>query len=422
MGGSKKDITGKTLQCPHCQKMFNSKPGLKGHVEKKHVDNSTAEIMSPINEESKTIDTTDQKDSNGTSFYESAREESFNSTLDENNRENMESAPVSDTEEATPETVHNFPGTEETEGSEDCPTSEANVKSYICVLCGKTSSTRQNFKIHLNRKHQEHAITDEFLESCKSSDAVPTKPFPCRYPSCQKSYSNKVSLRTHEVKDHGAAKMSGGRRRKSMDDVDSLGATLANSDAPAIPMDDLDDLLEEGRRRAEELARIKAEYYGDAKKEVSPAQIDSTANRDVNVDFKEPSQKKMKKYKPTDETEEKPVEESPVSSIDTSLSKYFEKNPNVFANARGKSLKLFSEEATGLPGGWKMRSIEREGKEGAKSTSIKHYLTPDQKVLKTGLAVLEYLRLEGKLNPDQLVEVRTVLKIPDKKLRDLNDD
>merc|ERR1711864_55983 len=127
-----------------------------------------------------------------------------------------------------------------------------------------------------------------------------------------------------------------------------------------------------------------------------------TANRDVNVDFKEPSQKKIKKDQPTDETEEKPVEDSPISNIDTSLSKYFEKNPNVFANARGKSLKLFSE--------------------GAKSTSIKHYLTPDQKVLKTGLAVLEYLRLEGKLNPDQLVEVRTVLKISDKKLRDLNDD
>jgi len=417
--GCKKDIALKSLQCPHCPKMFNSKVGLKGHVGKKH-----AESGSPIKGKSD-VNATDLNESkmtvDGTSFYESAQEESFNSTFDENTIEHLDT--VSDSDDVMPESTDNPQGTGVNEMG-------VNSKSYVCSLCGKASGARHNFKVHLNRKHPDQTVTDEFLESCKSSDPVPTKPFPCSFPSCSKSYSNKISIRTHEVKDHGAAKLSKGGRRKSVDNVDSLGATLQNPETSAVPMDDIDDLLEEGRKRAQELARIKAEYYGNSTEGDDSVNKNSSEHAekqeqnpsfltDGNVEFNENAKKEVKEEK---ETDDQPMDDIPISNIDTSQSKYFQKNPNVFANARGKSLKLFSEEALGLPDGWKMRSIEREGKDGTKATSIKHYLTTDQKVLKTGLAVIEYLRLEGKLNPDQLLEVRTALKISDKKLRDLYDD
>jgi len=108
--------------------------------------------------------------------------------------------------------------------------------------------------------------------------------------------------------------------------------------------------------------------------------------------------------------------------VNLSNSKYFQKNPNIISNARGKSLKLFTEEAAGLPEGWKVRSIERESKEGAKPIIVKHYLSPDQRVLKTVLGVLEFLRCEGKLDANQLMDLRSVLKVSDRKVKELYEE
>ena len=106
-------------------------------------------------------------------------------------------------------------------------------------------------------------------------------------------------------------------------------------------------------------------------------------------------------------------------AIDISNSKYFSKNPNVIANARGKSVKLFDEEAPDLPKGWRMRSIEVNSKTGNGVSTIKHYLSPDTKVLKTGLSVIEYLRLEGRVSTDQILAIAEKLNVSEKKIRNL---
>ena len=119
--------------------------------------------------------------------------------------------------------------------------------------------------------------------------------------------------------------------------------------------------------------------------------------------------------------------ENPVVSLDLDLDfglrlrvcQYFIKNPKVIANARGKSVKLFDEEASDLPMGWKMRSIEVKSNTTGTTNTIKHYLSPECKVLKTGLSVAEYLRLEGMLSTDKIIEIAQKLNVSEKKLRNL---
>eukprot|EP00091_Calanus_sinicus_P022561 TRINITY_DN7211_c0_g1_i3.p1 TRINITY_DN7211_c0_g1~~TRINITY_DN7211_c0_g1_i3.p1 ORF type:complete len:129 (-),score=26.01 TRINITY_DN7211_c0_g1_i3:45-431(-) len=110
--------------------------------------------------------------------------------------------------------------------------------------------------------------------------------------------------------------------------------------------------------------------------------------------------------------------ESSTDQLDTSQSKYFTKNPKVITSARGKSISLFNETPVGLPEKWQMRTFEATTKTGAKSM-IKHYLSPELKVLKTGLAVVEYLRLKGEMGPEQILEVSKVLNVSEGKLKTL---
>jgi len=94
---------------------------------------------------------------------------------------------------------------------------------------------------------------------------------------------------------------------------------------------------------------------------------------------------------------------------------YFTRNPKVITSANAKSIYLFNELPEGLSENWKMRTFEVI-KKGAKSM-IKHYLTPELMVLKTDLAVVEYLRLKGEMGTEQLLEISRLLNIPEKKLK-----
>jgi len=103
--------------------------------------------------------------------------------------------------------------------------------------------------------------------------------------------------------------------------------------------------------------------------------------------------------------------------VDLSRSKYFEKNPKVMATARGKSLALFDKIAEDLPSGWKQRNLEVTSKTGEKSMQ-NHYLAPEHKVLKSALAVVEYLRMKGE-DYETLIDISKKLNVPEKKFNSL---
>merc|ERR1719319_1017462 len=98
-------------------------------------------------------------------------------------------------------------------------------------------------------------------------------------------------------------------------------------------------------------------------------------------------------------------------------SEYFTKYPKAIANPQDRSLKLFVGAAEGLPEGWRVRELQDPRDE---ARTVRHYLSPDTRVLKTGQGVVEYLRLEGLLHTDQILAIaRTVLLLSDKKIKAL---
>ena len=74
----------------------------------------------------------------------------------------------------------------------------------------------------------------------------------------------------------------------------------------------------------------------------------------------------------------------------------------------------FSPADDTLPVGWRWRIFTR------KNGRVDYeYLSPEMKVLKSGMAVVEYLRLQGEFNIDQLKVLAKDLNIADKKFQSL---
>merc|ERR1712013_158809 len=107
------------------------------------------------------------------------------------------------------------------------------------------------------------------------------------------------------------------------------------------------------------------------------------------------------------------VPEKQSGSLDIQGSEYFTKYPKAIANPQEKSLKLFKN-AEGLPEGWKVRLLNDPKGDGK---TVRHYLSPDMRVLKTGQGVVEYLRLAGTLSKDQILEIAKIfLLLSEKKI------
>jgi len=249
--------------------------------------------------------------------------------------------------------------------------------------------------------------------------------FYCQVESCGKSYSAKSNKQIHEKKAHNI--MSERSRKK-----------LKGSEEEQEP-DPKNETLEvkekETNIKWDELAKLRAQYYDTSPVSKTTETPDAS---DVSIQYNpklessfprpfSPADTSMGQHETT--TEEHPTfdtapsypnisqSNTAPSYPDISQSKYFTKNPNVITNARGKSISLFNETpAAGLSEKWRMRSFETTTKAGSKAL-IKHYLTPELKVLKTGLAVVEYLRLTGEMGTDQILETARALNISEGKLK-----
>merc|ERR1712228_821618 len=108
-----------------------------------------------------------------------------------------------------------------------------------------------------------------------------------------------------------------------------------------------------------------------------------------------------------------------MKEVDVSMSKYFQKNPKMMQTARERSCLLFTEVTDNLPHGWKFRNVEVNNKITGEKSMAKHFLSPERKVLKTGLAVIEYLRLKGGIDYETLVDTAQKLNVPDQKFKSL---
>ena len=96
-------------------------------------------------------------------------------------------------------------------------------------------------------------------------------------------------------------------------------------------------------------------------------------------------------------------------------SKYFKANPHTFSlptdKEPGMSVEDFTTEDEKMPRGWKIKEVTRVLKNGRRETK-RFFLTRDHHVLKTGLAVLEFMRLTGAFTAKQIMDIARHLSVP----------
>jgi len=124
----------------------------------------------------------------------------------------------------------------------------------------------------------------------------------------------------------------------------------------------------------------------------------------------------------TDETAEEesdPLAELPKKDVEVEAnvekSKYFKANPHTFSlptdKEQGMSVEEFTTEDQKMPKGWKIKEVTRVLKNGRRETK-RFFLTRDHHILKTGLAVLEFMRLTGAFTAKQIMDIARHLSVP----------
>jgi len=122
--------------------------------------------------------------------------------------------------------------------------------------------------------------------------------------------------------------------------------------------------------------------------------------------FVPPEPSKEESYIPPDPEPSK-------EEVDCSTSKYFKANYHTLGKPTDKGLSLdqFTIVDDKLPDGWKVKQTTNVTRNGRKDTK-RIFLTKDHKVLKTGLAVLEYMRLTGTFSAKEIMDTAKHLAVP----------
>jgi len=102
--------------------------------------------------------------------------------------------------------------------------------------------------------------------------------------------------------------------------------------------------------------------------------------------------------------------------VDITQSAYFSRTKQVLCDGE-KYKDKFTDTAPGLPKNWRFRAVD--AKMNGKVVVHKHFLSPEGALMKSTMAVVEYLRIHGKLKTDEIYEVAKSLKVGNRKLRKL---
>jgi len=102
--------------------------------------------------------------------------------------------------------------------------------------------------------------------------------------------------------------------------------------------------------------------------------------------------------------------------VDITQSAYFSRAKHVLCEGE-KYMDKFTETMPCLPENWRFRTVDVNFK--GKVVVHKHFLSPEGALMKTTMAVVEYLRIQGKLKSEELLEVAKSLKVGNLKLQKL---
>lgn len=256
---------------------------------------------------------------------------------------------------------------------------------------------------------------------------------------CHRSYSSRKSLSCHYTK------MGHGRKSKTLSPVSPIPSTpSASSPSVSSSSSTFFDALQKSWKSVIEDAGSKSaktkvatpisvEY--DIKHEDLVSKVatldeeaeDTPAVNDENEDPDDPGHPdtQNKESEPmetmTEDTAEEtdplaePAKKEVEVEADVEKSKYFKANPHTFSlptdKEQGMSVEEFTMEDQKMPKGWKIKEVTRVLKNGRRETK-RFFLTRDHHILKTGLAVLEFMRLTGAFTAKQIMDIARHLSVP----------
>jgi len=314
------------------------------------------------------------------------------------------------------------------------------VSRFVCSFgCGKSYSAKCNLsnheiKVHnrpklKSRKSQKPTASPKKLDEKEGEAKVETSEEPTDDGIISDNKTGETGAEEARVEKLEESNASSFFNDSSLGDFDfeekeqevgedtaAEGAADGAADGPGPVLSEV-DAVEEGAdvNEVDEETRNEGEEEEEEapSKEAILAKLRKGGAMNVLADFPLP--------KENQETEEEALDGSPTErmsgTLDLKASEYFTKYPKAIANPQERSLKLFNEDAEGLPEGWKVRLLKDPRDEGK---TVRHYLSPDMRVLKTGQGVVEYLRLEGSLPTDQILNIaKSVLLLSEKKINAL---
>jgi len=255
---------------------------------------------------------------------------------------------------------------------------------------------------------------------------------------CDKSYSRNEALKKHILKAHGPS------TNMEVSNVIAEAPETVNEASEAVDdftnetseaMDDstnevtdhstlTDSAFEESFDAAadslmesldKELMDLENGITADEKPDKVEDKIENSENSEITETAKtkkEIPKQKRESYQNYEAIAEKLLSEG----IDFKKSAYFTKTRQVITSVANNEAK-FTEGISFLPEGWKIRTLEAKDK--GKVVTHKHYLTPTKFVLKATMAVVEYLRLEGRIKPEEILKIAENLRVGPKKLKKL---
>ena len=300
-------------------------------------------------------------------------------------------------------------------------------QSFPCSMCDKTFLLQKYLQAHQSKTGH----TNTTSSSPNTSGQISTPVLKCN--QCSYSGSRPQDLRLHVTRKHGGEVETGGK--KGADEKDTKGIIETNKPTNEAPgslfsslstswsqkkppseADLIDPRLKPSNEKEDGGGKSNSLQELSVASKVEEEEVDNPAPLDIdNVGGGPVVEATTFVAIPQTDSAPPPVvniASSPPDQVDISKSKYFKANPQTLdVQVEPKLAEKFDQTDEKLPPGWKVKEIVHEFKSGRKETK-KHFLTPDQRALKTGLAVLEYMRLSGKYSAKQIMDYAKYLTIP----------
>jgi hypothetical protein len=284
-------------------------------------------------------------------------------------------------------------------------------KLYKCDVCAHTSSSGISLGIHKRNVHKKD-----------NKQAKKVKTFACDV--CDKAYPSQRTLIMHKKKFHSYIHKD---KHGVTNKIHSSQNKVSDNEPNGIILDD-DKQTKEMHETNQIQTILMAQLSGN--------EFDFSADEDADAvtvvgGIKKPSSRKIsrtsmeevKKYVKTevisneilntDLTESKSVDATTKKMNQLRESKYFQSQPKLFSLCDQAKEKESFVEFDIIPGWRSKRTVIR--KHNGDTPTMVFFLSPESILLRSGIGVLEYLRLDG-ASPGDLVTLAGSLRIREAKL------